>query len=387
MTFRALALLCCLASPLAAQDSTVTELPPWRLSYFPYLTVSPNDGLVGIARAIVFRQADYGDRVSLRDAVSLDAGYSTKKAWLVRARADFPKLADGWRLAASAEISRQPRFGVPDFPVQRERVQVWADVTRRLYGRLGLALRGGFDRQRVEGDGLLFRYPNTSFDVTDCPTCAGEGLFHGTQSDGTMRAALVLDLRDREYDTRNGALFEAGVFHGSAGTDYDGGYAMARGWFSPRQTTKLTARVGLQAVSRTSAFGILQEMPAWENPITTFGGPQSFRGLGIGAVAGRGRLLAGAEVHQDILNFGELGAITAIAFVDGGRVFQDPSPLFDPTAGTPIPSGKLTLTLKDWEWGGGGGIAVRVLRSAQLVLTAARGAGKTQWYVSSGWSW
>lgn len=390
MTFRALALLCCLASPLAAQDSTVAEqptLPPWRLSYFPYFTVSPNDGFMGIARAIVFRQAEYGDRISLHDAVALDAGYSTRDAWLVRARADLPRLADGWRLAASAEATRQPRFGVVQQPTQRDRQQFWVDLTRRIHGRLSLAVRGGVDHQRVEGNGLLFRYPSTGVDVNECPTCEGEGLFVASQTDGTARAALVLDLRDREYDPRNGALFEAGVFHGSAGTDYDGGYALARGWFSPRMTTTLTARVGLQTVSHTSAFGILQEMPAWEQPIGTFGGPQSFRGLGMGAVAGRGRLLAGAEVRQDILNFGELGAITALAFVDGGRVFVDPSPLIDPIPGEAPPSGDLKLTLKNWSWGGGGGIAIRVLRSAQLVLTAARGAGKTEWYVSSGWSW
>ena len=76
MRLRALALLLGLASPLAAQDTTATEQPtavPWRLSYFPYLTVSPNDGLMGIARAIVFRQAEYGDRISLRDAVATSA--------------------------------------------------------------------------------------------------------------------------------------------------------------------------------------------------------------------------------------------------------------------------------------------------------------------------
>ena len=47
-------------SRLSAQGSQA----PWRLSYFPYVTVSPNDGLMGIARAIWFRQAEWGDRVT-----------------------------------------------------------------------------------------------------------------------------------------------------------------------------------------------------------------------------------------------------------------------------------------------------------------------------------
>ena len=392
----ALAISVCVA-PLAAQDTATTSASnsplPWRTSYFPYFTVSPNDGLMGIGRVLLFRQANYDDRVSLRDAVAFEGGYSTKDAWLLRGRVDLPMLADGWRLAASVEGGQQPRFGPLELPVARTRTNGWVDVTRQLRGRLGLAVRGAVDHQRVAGGYDLFsRYPRTPLEPVGCPPerlCITVDGFRVTQTDVNARAALVLDLRDREFDTRNGALIEAGFFTGSGGGDqsYTGGYAAARGWFTPRRGTRLTTRVALQAVSKTDAIGILQDMPTWESPVTTFGGPNSHRGLGIGEVAGRGRLLAGAEIHHDLLNVGDFGAITAVAFVDGGRVFRDLSPLVDPLPGVPLPSGKLELTLTDWTVGAGGGIAIRVLRSAQLVITAARGAGVTRWYVSSGWSW
>lgn len=399
LSLRAAAALLLFAAPLVAQDSTDTSAPavPWRTSYFPYFTVSPNEGLMGIGRVLFFRQANYDDRVSLRDAVALEGGYSTKDAWLLRARLDMPMWRDGWRLAASVDAGKEPHFGHPDLPegafIERTRTAGWVDITRRLKGPLALAIRGAVDHQNVTGNYDLYdRYPRTAFESTGCPPemlCATEGALRARQTDVNGRAALVLDLRDREFDTRKGALIEGGFFTGSGGGDqsYYGGYAMARGWISPRRGTRLTSRVGLQAVSQTDAIGILQEIPAWESPITTFGGSQSHRGLGVGEVAGRGRLLAGIELRHDLLNVGELGAITAVAFVDGGRVFQDPSPLVDPVPGTTLPTGKLRLTLDDWTVGAGGGIAIRVLRSAQLTITAARGAGATRWYVASGWSW
>ena len=389
--------LMALATPLAAQDSTVTVTAPsvpWRTSYFPYFTVSPNDGLMGIGRVLFFRQAEYNERVTLRDAVALEGGYSTRKAWLLRARADLPKLADGWRLAASIEGGRQPRFGVPESPIARSRAGGWIDVTRRLTGPWQLAVRGAVDHQRIAGDySLYFRYPRTTIDADGCPPpmlCFAVTGQHVSQTDINGRAALVLDLRDREFDTRKGALIEAGLFTGSGGGDqgYFGGYAIARGWVSPRRGTRLTARIGMQRVSKTDAIGILHEIPAWESPITTFGGPNSHRGLGIGAVPGRGGDLASAEVRHDLLNVGEIGAITAVVFVDGSRAYQDKlSPLVDPTPGVRYPVSGLILTAQKWNVGVGGGVAIRVLRSAQLLVTAARGGGVTRWYVSSGWSW
>lgn len=387
-----------LATPLAAQDSTSTSTPatdvPWRTSYFPYFTVSPNDGLMGIGRVLFFRQANYDDRVSLRDAVALEGGYSTRKAWLLRGRVDLPRLRDGWRLAASVEGGRQPHFGVPEAPISRSRAGGWVDVTRRLKGPLQLALRGAVAHQRIEGDySLYFRYPRTTIDADGCPPpmlCFAVTGQHVSQTDINGRAALVLDLRDREFDTRKGALIEAGLFTGSGGGDqgYFGGYAIARGWVSPRRGTRLTARIGMQRVSKTDAIGILHEIPAWESPITTFGGPNSHRGLGIGAVPGRGGDLASGEVRHDLLNVGEIGAITAVVFVDGSRAYQDKlSPLVDPTPGVRYPVSGLNLTAQNWNVGVGGGVAIRVLRSAQLTITAARGAGVTRWYVSSGWSW
>src|ERR1041384_6537578 len=101
-----------LALPLTlrgqAVDTTVTY--PWRVSYFPYPVATPNDGLMGIAHVIFFRQSRWDDRVSLHDGIAIDAGYSTKNVWLARVKADFPRIAPGWRLQVMGEARRLRLF-------------------------------------------------------------------------------------------------------------------------------------------------------------------------------------------------------------------------------------------------------------------------------------
>jgi hypothetical protein len=384
-------------APLAAQ--TAADLPPWRLSWFPYFTVSPNSGLMGIAHAILFRQADYADRVSLREAVMIDAGYSTRDAWLVRGRGDFPRIADGWRLQATAEASHAPRFGDPDSAQELSRQAIAVEVTRRIAGPLQLAVRGGGEHVRddltIEMASQLYptaQIESPCFLIDPLPgsSCTAATL---RQTDVTARAALVLDLRDREFNTLQGALLEGGIFTGSAAEGYHGVYALARGWYSPGDRTHFTGRVGLRATSSSAAVGIGHTVPGWERPFTTFGGAESERGLAEGRYTGRGLLLGAAEVRQDVVTVKDIFAVSLLAFVDGGRAFRDaraPGSCEEGCLALPTPAltgGNLRFTLDDWIVSGGGGVGVRVLRNAILTVTAARGEGRTRWYVSSGWSW
>lgn len=372
-----------------AQDADESRTwPPWRTSYFPYVTASPNDGVMGVARWITFRQADYDDRVSLRSAVAVEAGYSTRGSRFASVRADFPRLADDWRLAGSARAGKQAHFGVPDGNIDRVRYAGWGEITRRLGGRVQLALRVAGDRTALQGDpvelGAGYPYAPTNGCVATQQCIVDDAL---TQDDAQVRAAVVLDLRDREYDPRRGALIEAGAFIGTAADGYQGGYAMGSGWLMPREGTRVTARAGLRALSNPGAIAALHEIPAWERPITVLGGYSSHRALGEGEQVGRGVLLAGLEVRHDVMNFGALGAFSLLGFVDGGRVFVDPSPLADPDPTQPYRNGDLRFTLDDWTWGVGGGFSLRILRAAQLTMTVGRAEGRTRIYVGAGTAW
>ncbi len=323
-------------------------------------------------------------------------GYSTHKAWRVTARGVFPRLAPGWRGEFDGELARTDRFGDPADPDTLAREYFGAELTRRLVGHLHIAVRGDLEH-RQERLGLTLartRYP-AAVPLSSCiPPPSGNASCSDVRVDQTDlrgRAALVLDLRDREYDTRSGVLAQAGVFGGSAADGYRGYYALASGWISPGPKTTVTARAGLRDVSPTGAMGILVTMPAWEDEFTTFGGAESDRALAVGQDVGRGLLLAGAEVRQAVYAF-PFGALSVLAFVDGGRVFRDPTTC--PQCANPLPNGTgdtsngaLDLTLHGWTMGAGGGIAIRLLRNAILTVTAARARHETRWYVTSGWAW
>lgn len=361
-----------IAAPLAAQESVA----PWRLSYFPYLTVSPNDGLMGVARAIWFRQAAWGDRVTLTNSVAVEAGYSTRDAWLARATWANPRLAPDWRIVAHAEAGHQPRFGDPDDPIARDRAYAWVDVTRRLRGPVHLAMRSGYRHEEWQADGMT-----------------------RAQGDATVRLAVVADLRDREYEVNRGVLLEGGAIVGSAGrprfdgtTDhgYFAPYAHLRGWYNPLPYLRLTGRFAVRGAVESGPLAAQHEFPGWEGDFPMVGGHASHRGLGIGQLTtgsdalhrrAGGGMLAGVEARFDLLNLGELGALSVFAFADGGRILRSkgsfcgigPCDAYD--------------RIDDWRWGGGGGAALRLLRAATLTVSAAGGDGETRWYVGSGWSW
>jgi len=399
-----LAALC--AAPVAAQEAdTALAEAPVRMSNFPYLLATPNDGVFGAFRVIRYRQAPWDARVTNLREHSVDAGYSTRGAWFVRGDYKRLWLDEGWRVRGSITASREARvarsdsvefaLGVPPNFVERQRQMGWVDVTRRLQGRLQAAVRVSLDRQRLEGDPIELgsRFPNTPWDgpLVLCPDGATDcGLLWQsvtiTQTDPQARLALVFDSRDNEYNPNRGVLAEAGAFVGGAGEGYTGAYGIVRGWISPRQGTRLTARYAARTVSETQAVGIQQGIPGWESPLTTIGGPNSHRALPVGALTGRTVQFASAEVRHELLNFGGLGAVALLGFVDAGRLtLEEEAPLTIAcvacVAAGPAPEGGR------WIVGAGAGVGIRVLRAAQLSITGAKANGETRWYVAMGWGW
>ena len=71
-------ILCAACSRAYAQDTT--GVYPWHLSYFPYITASPNDGVMGLGRVVLFRQSRWDDRVSLHDEVAPILGLMCQRA-------------------------------------------------------------------------------------------------------------------------------------------------------------------------------------------------------------------------------------------------------------------------------------------------------------------
>jgi hypothetical protein len=361
--------LLALLLPCSLRGQDTTQAYPWRLSYFPYVTASPDNGVMLMGRAVLFEQSRWDARTSVDKQVAIEGGYSTDDAWVVRLRLDMPKLAPGWRVQALAEATRQyfaaresDGYRVSDSPELWSRQSAEFEVTRTVAGPLLLAARGGW----VRATSVIEEHPEDN----------------ETQTEERGRIGLVIDLRDREYDTRSGALLQGGFIVGSSNGTYRGGYALAAGWLPLGARTRITARGGYRAYGvRSGTPDAWRTIPAWEDEFVVGGGAESDRALPPGFAAGRRVMLASAEVRHDVKVFPG-GALTLLAFVDGARTGLE----FTAFAASPGPSvGEGPL--QDWAIGAGGGVALRLLRNAILTGTIARAEGATRVYVSSGWSW
>jgi outer membrane protein assembly factor BamA len=152
---------------------------------------------------------------------------------------------------------------------------------------------------------------------------------------------------------------------------YAGGYAHLRGFVSPRSGTVIAARLAARALERGSPLDARYTLPGWEHDVTVLGGAEAHRSFVPGRFVGQGLWLGSIEIRHNLLDVGDYGAVTLIAFADAGRVFG---------------SNDFRLTLDGWKVGGGGGVAIRVLRSALLVLNFAGGPDGFTFSMGNGWA-
>lgn len=367
-----------LAPRLSAQEPESEERPssPWRLSYFPYLSGGANDGPVISARLRYWQPAAYEDRVTANAAFDAAAGFTLRGSRYAGARFTAPQLVKGWRFFAGVIADRQARFGyfglgndtekdddlvteaVPFlYRVRRTRYEGVVEATRRLSGPLQLSLQGDFESVRFRS------LPGPSVFTGDF----GDEL---KQDDAAGRVALVYDTRDIEYNTTRGLLLEAGAQVGSGGDGYTRLYSVLRGYLPVREGTVVALRLAGSGMGGTPSLNARFDLPAWEDPISVLGGEQSHRALDTGRLAGRGVLFGNLEVRHDLLPFGDLGAVTLLAFLDAGRVFEQES---------------FRVTTDDMHVGGGGGVALRILRSTIFTFNFAGGPDGFNFEVGSGW--
>lgn len=378
-----------LVAPLAAQQEIeFKERPlqagPWKFENFPYFTVTPNDGFLFIGRAQYGQAADFLDRVSMARRVSLEGGLSPSGSRFASLRLDAARLAPGWRLASEFRLERANRFGyygrgneteehetAPDGPfghrVRRRGTTARVEVTRTVAGPLSVALAGGTGTTRwsaLPGQSVFGERPDDDF----------------RERDTWGRVAIVLDLRDNEFEPTRGALVEGGLYGGSANDGYTGGYAIASGFVQPAFGLVLAARVGGRSLTAGAPLAAQFGIPAWERDLSVLGGPASHRSLAIGRFLGLDVLFGSVELRQLILDVGDFGGIYGLAFVDAARVFDYAS-----IVGAPPPRESFRITTRGMHVGGGAGVAIRILRANVLNLTAATGPDGFKMMVGSGW--
>jgi outer membrane protein assembly factor BamA len=367
-------------SPALSQQAEPVEREPgarWRTSWFPYLTGGANDSPVLAFRVRHWQPADYEARTTYTAAVNGDAGIAPRGSRYLALSFKAPALWENWRLSSLVIMQREARYGyfglgndsrfdsdsVGDddpflYRMRRTRYRAAAEVTRRIKGPFQVAFLADYEHARFTS------LPGPSKFVADFPS--GEL----KEDDISGRLALIYDTRDNEYNTHQGLLLEAGTQVGSGNDGYTRQYAILRGYLSVREGTVLAARIAGSGMGGRPSLDARFVLPGWEREIPVLGGEYSHRGLDYGRLTGRGTLFGNFEVRHDLLALGDLGAITLLAFLDAGRVFEGED---------------FKLTTEHMKVGGGGGIGLRILRSSIFTFNYARGPDGGNFSVGSGW--
>ncbi len=362
--------------PLVAQEEEDSGIP-WRTSYFPYLSGGANDGPVLNARLRYWQAAEYEDRVTANAALNAEVGITPRGGRHAFVHFHAPQILEGWRFDAKIGAARQVRYGyfglgndteynrdAADetqpflYRVRRTRYRGTIEVTRQIRGPMMVAVLGDVEQARFT------TLPGPSIFASDFETDELK------QTDVSGRIALLYDTRDNEYNTHQGLLLEAGTQLGSGGDGYTRLYTVLRGYLPIREGTMVAARLGASGIGGTPSLDARYRIPGWEREIPVLGGEYSHRSLDTGRLAGRHVLFGNLEVRHDLLAFGDLGAITLLAFTDAGRVFEGE---------------KFRLTTDDLKVGGGGGVALRILRSTIFTFNFAGGPDGFNFSVGSGW--
>jgi hypothetical protein len=374
-------LLATAVAPLAAQE-------PWLASYYPYFLKGPNDQLSVVLHYQYAVAADYYDRVPFAKSVSFDGGINASGSRFLVARFKGPRVAPGWRFYAEAGAVRENRFGyfslgndteevddVPDSPwfnrVRRSRYYARAEISRQIVGPLHVAVGGAVTRAefgRLPGGSQFlddFFVMPPCLPGPPCPPPPGDP----SDSDLLGQVRLILDTRDNEFVPSRGVLLEVGAEAGSASSEYSGIYGVATAAIPPWEGAVVTGRVLARRLQADAPLDARYTLHAWERTVPLVGGPESHRAFVYGRYTGRQVLLGNLEFRQDILNFGDYGAFTGIAFLDGSVVQEHPD-----------------LESNTLRGGGGLGLAMRILRSTVLQFTWAVGGDGFQFAMGTGWA-
>jgi hypothetical protein len=390
MTHRRLRLLVVTAAGLLAGVTPLAAQRPWAASYYPYVVKGPNEKLSLVLHYQYAQSADYDQRVPFMRTFVAEAGANADGGRFAVGRFKGPLLADGWRLFVEGGVVRQSRFGYFGLgndtkptatkleplidKMRRVRSYARVDVTRRLAGPLQFSLGGGLTHASYS------RLPGPTRFAADCslPPNFGDlpppplsqvtqGCTGGTDLIG--RASLILDTRDNELVTARGVLLEGGLIGGTAGDGYGGIYGLAEGFVSPREGTVFGARILGRHLGSGATLEARTDLFAWERTIPLVGGPESHRAFLLGRYTGRDVILGNLEARQDILNFGDYGAITALGFLDAGQARE-----------------RLPGESRKFHVGGGAGLALRLLRSTVLTFNWAWSADGYQFSMGTGWA-
>jgi hypothetical protein len=382
--------LLAIAAPAAAQIPDLPTLgPAWTDLAFPKLYWNSTEGFTAglfYAQIMQLGYDDWDAPAPYRAQLSLDGDIAASGSKRLRLEARMPKLIDGWRFLAALEGRRDAReryFGIGNgstfdktnesddnpyyYRSDAQRIFGRVEVQRRIIG--GLRLFAGVHAERWRIDTLS----GASQLATDRSSGA-DATIGRTVGDVSTRLGIVFDTRNDEPAPTRGVLLEAIV--GFADSTFAGGVSYrratlsARAYLPLRYNLAIAARIAGQSMSGTPPLGSYYHFEASDRPFRTLGGSDSHRAIPPRRLLDADKLLANLDIRYDLIVEPTLFRVTAVGFVDAGRVF---------------PSGKFKLTTEDLMVGGGAGLLLQLFRTGIIGTTGAVGPDGVVFFLHTWW--
>lgn len=340
-----LALCLGVAVPPGAQQ------PPVRLTgqIEPYIgSLSRDFPVLGLA-VRARHPIDSTARPAYARELYVGAGATFKGGWRVQAHLRAPRLGSSHRLTVAVSAADWGRFlftGLGNdtefdrsiekdpqpnlFSVRRQQAELRVDATRWIGAGFGLSLG-----LRVEG---------ARFTALPGPSVFRAGFGESLrETDAAATVIALYDRRDSETIPTRGLLIQAGAQLGGATGWYHRWFGVAQGYAPLGRGTVLALRGVVAALAGDPPLVARLQLPTWERPLELFGGDASLRGLRGQRLIGAAAWLANAELHRDLVVV-RGHTLSVVAFVDGGRVFEDEA--FRITAGRVKANGGIAVALR-----------------------------------------
>ena len=375
----AVALLLTFATPSAAQIPDLPTFgPDWTDLAFPKLYWTPTIGLgTGLYYAQIKQLGydDWDDPAPYKAITSLDFNLTTSGTRRLELEARMPQLIDGWRFVVTLEARRDSReryFGIGNqsqydkanetnaaphyYRSDNYRYIGRGEVQRRIVGGLRLLAGLHFERWRI--------------DTLSGPSQLALDLANGVDptigrnvGDISGRIGLVFDTRDDEPAPTRGLLLEAMVGFADSSLAGDVTYTRATGsatgYLPLGEKLGIAARIaGQSMISGDPPLGTFYQFEASDRPYYALGGAETHRAIPQRRLLDADKVFANVDVRYTLIAQPTLFRVTAVGFVDAGRVF---------------PAGEFALTTEDVMVGGGLGFFVHLFRTIIFGTTAAVG--------------
>ncbi len=366
-----------------SSPAQIPDLPTLGSSWldvgYPKIFYTPRNGFTFGLYYAQFRPPgfdDWAEPPPYRASIALDWQLSTSGSRQITLNTHFPNFFPGWRLGLKLAAERHARenyYGLGNgtefdgdlitdaqphyYESDHRRIVARGEIQRRIVR--GIRMLAGFHAESWRLDTM----PGPSLLASQAAEDGGLAVGIST-GEVAARLGLIVDTRDDEVAPLRGVLLQAIVDIADSTVAGDLSYTRtmvsAAGYVSLGPRLVVAARALGQSMGGSPGLGSLYLIEGGDRSFEGLGGASSHRGLMRHRFLGEDKLFGNLEARYLAFGQRQVVAVSLVAFLDVGRVFQPDEEEF-------------RITLDGMHVGGGLGPMISIGRGGTIGLTTALG--------------